>query len=195
MKRLLMLLLLALLVPAAAGSATAPLPGDSVYLLPVKLTDQDGHHWAWSARRGHVQLVSMFYTSCTMVCPLIIDTMGLTWRALDGPSRKKLDLLAVSFDPAHDDVAALREYARKRGLESPRWTLARTDAADVRKLAAVLGVRIRPAGGGVFNHTSELILLDADGRILARTATIGRSDPDFMYAVRKALAAEPPASP
>jgi protein SCO1/2 len=185
MKR--MLLFFSLLLLAVGSFAVAPLPGDSVYQLPVKLTAQDGHQFALSARRGRVQIVSMFYTSCTVVCPLIIDTMQLTSHALDERSREGLDLLAVSFDPAHDDVAALDQYARRRGLHSPPWTLARTEPADVRKLAAVLGVRFREAGDGVFNHTSELILLDADGRVVARTTTMGRSDPGFVQAVRKAL--------
>ena len=188
MKR--MLLFFALLIAAAEIFAAAPLPSDSIYRLPVTLTAQDGHAFTLPARRGRVQVVSMFYTSCTMVCPLIIDTMQSTARTLDEPSRAKLDLLAVSFDPAHDDVAALQRYAKQHGLQAPAWTLARAAPEDVRKLAAVLGVRVREAGEGEFNHTSELILLDADGRIVARTATIGRNDPAFVGAVRKALAAQ-----
>jgi protein SCO1/2 len=189
MKRI--LLLLALLVTGACAAAAPPLPGDSVYRLQVKLTDQDGHAFPLAARRGRVQVVSMFYASCTMVCPMILDSMHLTARALDAPSRAKLDLLAISFDPAHDDVAALHRHARLRALESPPWTLARAEAPDVRKLAAVLGIRVRVTGAGEFNHSSELVLLDVDGRILARTATIGRSDPAFVQAVRAALAATP----
>jgi len=177
------------LLPAVASFAAAPLPSNSIYQLPVKLTAQDGHRFTLSARRGRVQVVSMFYTSCTMVCPLIIDTMQLTSGALDEPSRAKLDLLAVSFDPAHDDIAALDRYAKQHGLQASAWTLARAAPEDVRKLAAVLGVRFREASDGEFNHTSELILLDADGRIVARTATIGRNDPAFVEAVRKTLAA------
>lgn len=193
MKR--MLLLFSFLIVATGSLAAAPLPGDSVYQLPVKLTAQDGHQFTLSSRRGRVQVVSMFYTSCTMVCPLIIDTMQLTARALDERSRERLDLLAVSFDPAHDDVATLHRYAKRRNLHSPPWTLVHAESADVRKLAAVLGVRYRQAGDGEFNHTSELILLDADGRIVARTTTIGRSDPGFVQAVRKALAAAPGSGP
>ena len=187
MKR--MLLSFSLILFGAGAFAAAPLPDDSIYQLSVKLTAQDGHPFTLSARRGRVQVVSMFYTSCTMVCPLIIDTMQLTARALDERSRERLDLLAVSFDPAHDDVAALDRYAKRRGLRSPPWTLARAESADVRKLESVLGVRVREAGEGEFNHTSELILLDADGRIVARTSTMGRSDPEFVRAVRKVLAA------
>jgi len=169
--------------------AAAPLPGDSVYQLGAKLTDQDGHSWPLSARRGHVQIVTMFYTSCTMVCPMIVDTMKATRKAIEEPARDKLDLLAVSFDPARDSVAALRQYAQKRQLDAPRWTLARAEPQDVRALSALLGLQYRQLPDGDFNHSSELILLDPEGRIITRTTVIGRLDPVFVDAVRKALAA------
>ena len=57
-----------------------------------------------------------------------------------------------------------------------------------RDVAGVLGVRYRQLADGGFNHSSALILLDADGRILARTEKIGsQPDPDFVAAVRKAV--------
>jgi protein SCO1/2 len=188
MKRIVLLLCIGLL--ATHASAMSPLPKDSVYQLNVSLTDQDGHVQPWVARRGHVQLVSMFYTSCTMVCPMIVDTMKLTEKAVDEPVRDRLDLLLVSFDPANDSVAVLREYADRRKLPSPRWTLARAEQTDTQQVAALLGLQYRQLPDGDFNHSSELILLDADGRILARTDVIGKLDPVFVQAVRKALAAE-----
>ena len=60
----------------------------------------------------------------------------------------------------------------------------------MRKLAALLGIRYRQLADGEFNHTSVLILLDAEGRILARTEKLGaKPDPAFLAAVRKALRA------
>lgn len=187
MNRLLMsLFCLILMGPAFAAT---PLPSDSIYQLGAKLTDQDGHSWPLSERRGHVQLVTMFYTSCTMVCPMIVDTMKATRKAVDEPARDKLDLLAVSFDPARDNVAALHQYAQKRKLDAPHWTLARAEPQDVRALSALLGLQYKQLPDGDFNHSAELILVDADGRILARTSTIGKVDPVFVEAVRKALGA------
>ena len=52
----------------------------------------------------------------------------------------------------------------------------------------VLGIRYRVIGDGEFNHTSALVLLDADGRVAARTEIIGsKPDPAFVAAVRKAV--------
>jgi protein SCO1/2 len=186
MKRLAPWLFVASLLTGQAFAAT-PLPADSVYQLHVTLTDQDGHAQPFAARRGQVQLVSMIYTSCTMVCPMIVDTMKLTRKAVAEPGRDKLALLAVSFDPERDSVDALRHYAAARKLDMRYWTLARPQPKDARPLAALLGLQYRQLPDGDFNHSSELILLDTDGRIAARTSTIGRVYPEFVNAVNKAL--------
>ncbi|MCX7515039.1 SCO family protein [Frateuria hangzhouensis] len=180
MKRLL-LTLAALL--AGGVHAASPLPTDSVYQMAVPLTGQDGHTAPLAARRGEPQLVSMFYTSCTMVCPMIIDTMKATRRAAGEPGR--VGLLAVSFDPARDNVDALRRYAAAHRLDARWWTLARTEPQDTRALAALLGVQYRKLPDGEYNHSSALLLLDGEGRIVARTSIIGRIDPEFVAAVRK----------
>jgi protein SCO1/2 len=177
-----------LLCGASPAWAATPLPGDSVYNLPVQLTDQEGHRQMLGERRGRPQLVTMFYTSCTMICPMIIDSLRLTRNALDPNLRAKLDLLAVSFDPVTDDVAALKAYADKRKLDPRFWTLARAGPAQVRQLSGVLGLQYRRLPDGEFNHSSELILLDADGRIAARTTVIGKLDPAFVATIRKVVA-------
>ncbi len=191
MKRLLPCLWVSLLLVCGSAFAATPLPRDSVYQLDVQLTSQDGQVQTLAARRGRPQLVTMFYTTCTMVCPMIIDTIKMTRKTLGEPARDQLDVLAVSFDPARDDVAALRKYADTRKLDTKHWTLARTEPQTVLQLAALLGVQYRQLPDGEFNHSSTLILLDAEGRIVARTDVIGRLDPQFVTAVRELLVAKP----
>lgn len=178
-------------LPAAAATPAAALPGDSAYRLSDTYTDQAGQGFQLADGRGRVRLVAMFYTSCRYVCPLIIDSAKGVEHALTPAERARLGVLLVSLDPARDDVAALRSVFDKRRLDPARWTLARTEAAGVRKLAAVLGVRYRALADGEFNHTSALVLLDRDGRVLARTEKLGSvPDPAFLAAVKAALAAK-----
>ena len=74
-------------------------------------------------------------------------------------------------------------------LRNVYQSFSRTDEKGVRTLAALLGVRYRVLADGEFNHTSALILLDAEGRVVARTETLGsKPDPVFLAAVRKTLA-------
>ena len=189
------LCMLALLAAAmTAQAAPAALPRDSVYQLDAALTDQAGRRTTLGARRGTAQVVVMFYTSCSYICPTIIDTVLDLDRKLAPAERARLGVLLISLDPRRDDPAALLATATQRGLDLARWTLAQPQAADVRAIAGLLGVRYRVLADGEFNHTGALVLLDADGRVIASSAkTSGVVDPSFLARVRSVLAR--PASP
>jgi protein SCO1/2 len=191
MNRLLSLMLLAALaLPGLAAAQPTSLPDDSLYLLGDAFSDQAGKPFVLADRRGKPQLVAMFYTSCRYICPLIVDSAKGVEHALAPEERARLGVLLVSLDPARDDTAALASVAAKRRLDPVRWTLARTEAAGVRRVAALLGIRYRALADGEFNHSSALVLLDAEGRVLARTEKLGSvPDPAFLAAVRAALAA------
>lgn len=182
--------LLLIATAAVAAPAQAPLPRDSVYQLPLVLTDQDGKAWDWRSKRGTAQVAAMFYTSCRYVCPLIVDSGKAVERALTPEERAKLGILLISMDPARDDPEALMQVARKRKLDGAHWSLASPPADGVRSVAGVLGVRYRQLADGEFNHTSALVLLDRDGRIVARTEQVGSQlDPEFVARVHEVLRA------
>ncbi len=173
---------------AGAAKPAPALPGDSIYQLPLPLTDSNGQTRDWRTLRGKPHLVSMFYTSCQYICPLIVESGKAVERQLTPAQQKKLGVVLISMDPARDDPAALKKVAEQRKLDTTRWTLASPPAGEVRAVAGVLGIRYRLLADGEFNHSSALILVDANGRILARTEKIGsKPDPEFVAAVRKAV--------
>jgi protein SCO1/2 len=189
--RLILALCLAGFAPAMPWANEGGLPPESIYRLEARFQDQSGTEFALTRQRGRPQLVAMFYTSCKYVCPLIVDSAKGVEHALSPEERARLGIVLVSLDPERDDVAALKSVFDKRRLDPAHWTLARTDAASVRKLAALLGVRYRALDDGEFNHTSALVLLDADGRKLASSTRLGATpEPEFLAAVRAALAAQ-----
>jgi protein SCO1 len=173
----------------AAGPASRPLPPESVYQLALPLTDQDGHTADWRGLRGKPRVVSMFYTSCQYICPLIVDSGKAIEHQLSPAERGRIGIVLISMDPARDTPTALRKVFDKRALDASRWVLAAPPAADVRAVAGLLGIRYRQLANGEFNHGSALVLLDAQGRILARTEQVGsKTDPEFAAAVRKSVA-------
>ena len=181
--------LLALALAFSAQAAPAALPRDSIYQLEAKLTDQSGRALMLADKRGKAQVVVMFYTSCKFICPTIIDTVLDLDRQLMPAERAHLGVLMISLDPQRDDAAALNATASKRRLDLTRWTLAQPRPTDLRAIAGVLGVRYRPLADGEFNHTGVLVLLDAEGRIVARSAkTSGTVEPQFLNRIRAALA-------
>ena len=171
---------------AARAAASGELPGNSIYQFRPPLTDQDGRAFDIMSLRGGPVLVSMFYSSCEMVCPMIFETIQLTVQALPAAERERVRVLMVSFDPARDSVAVLKEKAGAHHCDA-RWTLARTDETSARKLAALLGVQYRRLASGEFNHSSTIELLDADGRIAARTGTLAAVDPVLLKTLRTAV--------
>lgn len=182
--------------PTPANPVPAPVfPGDSVYQVAATLTDQDGRAFRLGDHRGKPVLVSMFYTSCKFVCPMLIDTMALTQQSLGTGERARLDLLLISFDPARDDIQKLKSVAGARDLNPAQWTLARTDATSVRKIAAALGIQYRLLSDGEYNHTTVLVLLDAEGRMVGQTKKIGTVDTEFIKLVKKVLGAPSPTGP
>lgn len=185
--------------PAHQHPVVAPaaaIPGESLYQLEVQLTTADGRTHALADLRGRPALVTMFYASCQGVCPLLAFTMRRMEADLTAGERARLQLLMVSFDPQRDTSAELAEFARLHGLDASRWWLAGAPDSHIRELAAALGVRYRDVGGGTFSHSAVIALLDADGKVVARTSTLNTLDPDFMKALRTTLArAPPPARP
>lgn len=178
------LLSLAALAAAPGLLHAAESPGDSIYRLDAKLEDQDGRAFTLAALQGTPVLASMFYTSCSMVCPMIFESIQANLRALPAREREAVRVLMVSFDPARDTQAVLKKTADQHGCDG-RWKLARCDEATARKVAAVLGIQYRRLADGEFNHSSTIDLLDAQGRIVARSGKLGAADPALVAAVRK----------
>jgi protein SCO1/2 len=180
---------------AAPAFADTPLPGNSVYRLAAPLSDQTGKSFSLAERRGKPALVSMFYNSCEFVCPMLIDTMRMTEDALSADERRQLAMLLITFDPARDSVAVLKKVAEQRQLEAARWTIARPDASNARKIAAVLDIKYRQLASGEFSHTTVLVLLDREGRVVGQTNKMGVTDPAFVALLHKTLQSSAEARP
>jgi len=163
------------------------LPAESIYHLEAPLTDQHARQTSLGSLRGQPVLITMFYSSCQGVCPMLAFTMRRMDETLTPAQRNRLRLSMISFDPERDTPQALSEFAQLNHLDDTRWLLARAPDAKVREIAAVLNIRYRPLPNGVFSHSAVILLLDADGVIRARTETLKQLDPQFMQTLRAML--------
>jgi len=142
---------------------SAPLPDRSVYQLGGTWTDQRGRPFRLDQLRGHPVAALLFYGTCKQACPILVHDVQRLDEMLDPAARERTRYLLVTFDPARDTPERLAAYARDHKLDPARWTLLRGGPEQVRELAMVLGVKYRPTGGGEFNHTMRITLLDRDG--------------------------------
>ncbi|MGD9597724.1 MAG: SCO family protein [Steroidobacteraceae bacterium] len=168
---------------ADAATASTALPPGSIYRLDAALTDQSGRRIGLDAYRGQPVIVTMFYASCPAACPLLIDTIRAVERSLEPKRRAQLRVLMVTVDPVRDTPAALTALAKARRIDPARWTLATSDEATIRKIAALLSIQYRKLPDGEFNHSSVLTVLSRDGEILRRSSVLGRVDPEIVAAL------------
>ncbi len=185
MKRLSVLVLLAAsLTPVLADDT---LPPNSVYHLQVPVEDQFGEISGLDRYRGKPVLVTMFYTSCPHVCPMLISTIQFTESELSEQELADLRVLTISIDPERDTPEKLRETMERHNVDETRWSMVRSEPGDLRTIAGVFGVRYKKLSDGEFNHTTRVVLLDRDGTQIASTEQLGRTDAVFLEAIKKSL--------
>lgn len=185
------LLLLLACGPSPAPDATQPpsapltdaLPADSLYTINIPLETATGATVRLDTYRGHPTLISMFYASCPTACPMLVKDIQAIEDKLDPAARANLRVLLVSLDPSNDDAVMLAEAADRYGIDTDRWTLARTAPEHVRTLAALLSVQYRDLPNGEMNHSSILTALDEQGRIQAQMEGLGRDPGPLLNAL------------
>ena len=65
----------------------------------AKLTDSGGRAVAWQDLRGKPRVVTMFYTSCRYVCPLVVDSLRAVERGLTAKRAQRRRLRADQHGP------------------------------------------------------------------------------------------------
>jgi len=181
------LVLPVLLVSSFAPASGDELPPNSVYHLQVSLEDQSGEISGLDRYRGKPVLVTMFYTSCPHVCPMLISTIQFTESELSEQELADLRVLTISIDPERDTPEKLRETMERHHVDANRWSMVRSEPGDLRTIAGVFGVRYKKLSDGEFNHTTRVVLLDRDGTQVASTEQLGRTDAVFLEAIKKNL--------
>jgi len=152
----------------------------------VSIERADGTTTTFAATDGQVRIVTMIYGHCPGVCPMTIDSLRGIDRQLTRQQRSKLNFVLLSLDPIRDTPEALRSLAQERGIASSRWLIGRTSASDARAFASAAHIQYRPLSDGSIDHSTVLVLLDARGRVLARTGDAENAAP-FMAVLRGAL--------
>jgi protein SCO1 len=155
--------------------------------LNVTLETSSGELTTLAATQGRVRIATMFYSHCPTICPMVVDALQRIDATLTPSERAKLNVLMLSLDPVRDAPATLRSFASEHQINDPRWLLARTQKSDLVTVARTLGISYNSAASGIPDHVPALVLLDAQGKELARSTTLGGADPQFVSAVSQAL--------
>lgn len=151
--------------PLAMESAV---PGGSLHQLDVRWQTHRDRSLRLSDLSGKNVIVTMIYASCATACPVLVQDVRRLYGALDAGQRERTELVLVSFDTERDTPARLRDYARDIGAEGAAWHFVTGAEADVRTLAALLGVRYRKNPDGGYDHSNMVAVLNPEGELVHR---------------------------
>ena len=173
---------------APAGAALASIPADSLYGLPVALTDAQGVQFDWREMAGKPVLVTMFYGDCASACPVLIESLQRTIAQLQ-PQPGSLKVLMVSLNPQHDTPASLGHLMHMHKIDAGVFRLAvAADEGQTRAMAAALQIKYRQLDNGEISHNTRVSLLNASGQEIASSSQLkSTADAALLGELRKAL--------
>lgn len=155
----------------------------SLFHLDAAWQTQAGSEFRLDALAGRPTVITMIYGSCTTACPVLVNDARRIDRAVPESVREDLQVVIVSFDPARDTPERMADYADDYDVDADRWHFLHGEPADIRTLAAMLGVRYRDNGDGTFDHSNVVTLLDAEGRVAERSEGLARPVEPFVEAL------------
>lgn len=115
--------------------------------------------------RGKPVVISLIYTSCSHVCPMITQRLR---QAVEEAQRviapDRFAVLTIGFDTRNDTPMRMAAYARAQGVDLPNWRFLSGDDATISALAGELGFTFAASAGG-YLHSSQVTVVDRDGRV------------------------------
>lgn len=135
----------------------------------VALQLQSGSRISLADLRGKWLLVDFIYTRCPSYCVALGGEFAQLQDTLERPlTQGKVQLLSISFDPAHDTPAQLNAYMQRSRDRGQGWIAARPiEPQGLVQLKQAFGITViaDPASGG-YTHNAAIHLVDPSGRLV-----------------------------
>jgi protein SCO1/2 len=130
-----------------------------------RFVDAKGANLDLADLRGKPLVVSLIYTGCTHVCPMITQRVReATQEAQRVIGSDRFTVVTVGFDVRNDTPMRMAAFARAQGVDLPNWRFLSGDEASVSALARDLGFTYTASGGG-FVHVAQTTIVDSTGRV------------------------------
>ena len=121
---------------------------------------------------GKILLVNFFFTTCPSICPRLTRNIKKIQKAYrPTPMKDNKDLIqfiSITVNPERDSAKVLFEYAKKYEVDMNYWWFITGDKQTLFNYAKQeLHLFGGDGNGGIedFDHTQQLVLLDADRNI------------------------------
>jgi protein SCO1/2 len=134
----------------------------------VTLETQTGAHIDITSLRGKWLLIDFIYTRCPTYCVALGSEFAQLQDRLAGSVREgAVELLSISFDPAHDTPRALASYLTRAKSRGAGWVAARpVDSGGLDELERAFGITVIADGLGGYTHNAAIHVVDPQGRLI-----------------------------
>ena len=155
--------------PSASSGFELLRPGDAVP--DGTFVDQDDTKQKFSAYKGSPVVMTFIYTKCPLptFCPLMDRHFVALQKSMKADAAMKtVRLVTISFDPATDTPAVLKEHGKGLGADFARWTFLTGDRDEVDQFSARFGVSVGRAltDARDITHNLRTVIIGADGKLV-----------------------------
>jgi protein SCO1/2 len=127
--------------------------------------DREGRQVRLADYRGKPLVVSFVYTGCFSVCPTTTAQLAKAIRAARATlGTGAFRVATIGFNLPYDSPEAMRDFARRYGIDDPNWEFLTPYEQQLAGLTADLGFEYVATPGG-FDHLTQLTILDAEGKV------------------------------
>ena len=131
----------------------------------IALRDTSGQPFRLTSLKGKPVVLSLIYTSCHHVCPMITrnvkETVEIGREALGNDA---FSVVTVGFDWQVDTPDRMRMYASGHGIDIEDWHFLSGDLASITAISENVGFQFYASPKG-FDHLSQVTIIDRDGVI------------------------------
>jgi protein SCO1/2 len=128
-------------------------------IAPFTLVDNRGNTYTEKQLDGNWSLLFFGFSSCPMICPVILDTLQQVNEHL--PESNKMNIIFVTVDPEHDTVQHLNKYMQSF---DNHFVALRGEMSAINALQKQLHVAVSTTPS---SHGTEIILINPQGELQA----------------------------
>jgi protein SCO1/2 len=124
----------------------------------------------YNSDNSKIKLVTFFYTNCPDICPLtMVDFKEIQAQLkTEGLFGTRVELLAITLDPEHDNIALIiSEYAKTFAADPDGWKFLRGTPQQTNVIADSYHMKYTKINSNIIAHNTTMFLIDDNNRIRA----------------------------
>lgn len=127
--------------------------------------DRSGRTVRLADYRGKPLVISMIYTHCPFVCATTTRSLSALKSSQEALGEDSFGVLTIGFDTENDTPEAMDDFAKRMGVNLPKWEFVSSDPETIKKLSKDLGFAYFPTEEGGFNHITQTTFVDGQGKV------------------------------